>query len=103
MPAIDHDENQPLQTTGQKRPNALELGPRKKAYVPNVNLTNEVVLTSALSRCFTDPLVHHGRHFGRTIHAMCNFPTLINNGITRTVDQATAPDVSLSAEYNHIS
>ncbi|OBZ68469.1 hypothetical protein A0H81_11672, partial [Grifola frondosa] len=28
-----------------------------------------------------DPLVHHGRHFGRTIHAFCNVQTLLCNGI----------------------
>jgi hypothetical protein len=29
-----------------------------------------------------DPLVHHGRHFGRAVHAFCNAQTLISNGIT---------------------
>ena len=28
-----------------------------------------------------DPLIHHGRHFGRTVHAMCNVQALILNGI----------------------
>lgn len=32
---------------------------------------------------------------------MCNFPTLLNNGILRIVDQATTPDASLSAEYSY--
>lgn len=101
MSGNDQDENQASQTTGQKRPNTLELGPRKKPYVPNAT-HNEFALTSLLSRCFTDPLVHHGRHFGRTVHAMCNFPTLLNNGIMRIIDQATTPDVSLTAEYSHL-
>jgi hypothetical protein len=35
-----------------------------------------------LSRA-SDPLVHHGRHFGRTVHAMCNVPALVTNGILR--------------------
>ncbi|KAI6013376.1 hypothetical protein BKA83DRAFT_96535 [Pisolithus microcarpus] len=49
---------------GQKcvHPSALELGPRKK-------LTTQ------------DPLVHRGRHFGRAVHAFCNVPTLLTNGI----------------------
>jgi hypothetical protein len=28
-----------------------------------------------------DPLVHHGRHFGRAVHAFCNVQTLILNGL----------------------
>ena len=28
-----------------------------------------------------DPLVHHGRHFGRTVHAMCNVHALVCNGV----------------------
>ena len=28
-----------------------------------------------------DPLIHHGRHFGRTVHAMCNVQVLIINGL----------------------
>ena len=30
-------------------------------------------------RCRTDSLVHHGRHFSCTVHAMCNVGALINN------------------------
>ncbi|TDL14632.1 hypothetical protein BD410DRAFT_858948 [Rickenella mellea] len=30
-----------------------------------------------------DPLLYCGRHFGRTVHAMCNIPALITNGILR--------------------
>ncbi|KAF8313931.1 hypothetical protein F5887DRAFT_895973, partial [Amanita rubescens] len=28
-----------------------------------------------------DPFVHHGRHFGRTVHAMCNVQALIANSL----------------------
>ncbi|KAN0079960.1 hypothetical protein V8E55_009526 [Tylopilus felleus] len=28
-----------------------------------------------------DPLVHHGHHFGRVVHAFCTIQTLITNGI----------------------
>ncbi|KAH6911947.1 hypothetical protein BKA70DRAFT_1370418 [Coprinopsis sp. MPI-PUGE-AT-0042] len=45
-------------------PAALGLGPRKRP-------------------CRTDPLVHHGRHFGRTIQAFCCVQTLIKNGMIR--------------------
>ncbi|KAI5984589.1 hypothetical protein EDC04DRAFT_2873841 [Pisolithus marmoratus] len=40
----------------------LELGPRKK-------LTTQ------------DPLVHCSHHFGQAVHAFCNVPTLLTNGI----------------------
>ncbi|KAI6012367.1 hypothetical protein EDC04DRAFT_2870892 [Pisolithus marmoratus] len=52
---------------GQKHicPSALEHGPRKRPYV----LTTQ------------DPLVHRGRHFGQAVHAFCNVPTLLTNGI----------------------
>ncbi|KAF8837043.1 hypothetical protein BDN67DRAFT_867292, partial [Paxillus ammoniavirescens] len=33
------------------------------------------------SRTLPDPLVHHGRHFGRAVHAFCNVQTLITNGL----------------------
>ncbi|KAG6912529.1 hypothetical protein DXG01_013970, partial [Tephrocybe rancida] len=42
--------------------NVLGQGPRKKV-------------------CMQDPLIHHGRHFGRTIHAFCRIHGIINNGI----------------------
>ncbi|TEB28677.1 hypothetical protein FA13DRAFT_1755807 [Coprinellus micaceus] len=33
----------------------------------------------------TDPLVGHGRHFGRTIRTFCRIQTLITNGLGRTM------------------
>ena len=44
-----------------------------------------------------DPLVHHGRHFGRTIHGLCNVNTLITNGISRLQRLTEQPDEELSA------
>jgi hypothetical protein len=29
----------------------------------------------------TDPLVHHGRHFGRAVHTFCNLKALLANGL----------------------
>ncbi|KAF8219614.1 hypothetical protein L208DRAFT_1338945 [Tricholoma matsutake] len=46
----------------------------------------------------TDPLVHHGHHFGRTIHALCHVHTLLMNGILREVELADRPDESFTAE-----
>lgn len=52
------------------------------------------------SRNVTDPLVHHGRHFGRTIHAMCRVHTLVTNGILREGELADRPEESFTAEYD---
>lgn len=32
-------------------------------------------------RTAQDPLVHHGRHFGRVAHAFCNVQALLMNGM----------------------
>ncbi|KAH6888289.1 hypothetical protein BKA70DRAFT_1121574 [Coprinopsis sp. MPI-PUGE-AT-0042] len=52
--------------------NALELGPRKRGSP-------------------TDPLVHHGRHFGRSVYAFVNIYALIVNGLA--IEQAEEDDV----------
>ncbi|KIM86989.1 hypothetical protein PILCRDRAFT_4229 [Piloderma croceum F 1598] len=61
------------------RDDALHLGPRKKA-------------------CISDPLIGHGRHFCRTVHALCNIKTLLTNGILRIGEQADEPDEVFTAE-----
>ena len=47
--------------------------------------------------CPGDPFVHHGRHFGRTVHAMCNVHALICNGVGR-MGEEPAPEESLTYE-----
>ncbi|KAJ3524297.1 hypothetical protein NMY22_g11059 [Coprinellus aureogranulatus] len=61
-------EGEPAAEAGAKRPNALSLGPRKR---PNLQ---------------TDPLIHHGRHFGRTIYAFANVHALLLAGINQDDD-----------------
>ncbi|KAG2737573.1 hypothetical protein P692DRAFT_20761391 [Suillus brevipes Sb2] len=58
---------------------ALQMGPRKKAST-------------------SDPLVSHGRHFGRTVFALCNYPSLLTNGILRLEQLEDTPLEDLSAE-----
>ncbi|KAI0058387.1 hypothetical protein BV25DRAFT_1810724 [Artomyces pyxidatus] len=58
---------------------ALHWGPRKKASL-------------------SDPLVHHGRHFGRTVHALANFQALITNGLLRLGELSETPDDYFTAE-----
>ncbi|KAH6908698.1 hypothetical protein BKA70DRAFT_1103234, partial [Coprinopsis sp. MPI-PUGE-AT-0042] len=55
--------------------------------------------------CRTDPLVHHGRHFGRTIQAFCRVQTLIKNGLARSIQlrfgRVTDEDLSPSEKMEH--
>jgi hypothetical protein len=47
----------------------------------------------------SDPLVHHGRHFGRTVHAMVNVPALITNSIVRMAEDPEVPEEDRTPEY----
>ncbi|KAG2063101.1 hypothetical protein BDR04DRAFT_1164243 [Suillus decipiens] len=62
-----------------KQVDALQLGPRKRLSV-------------------TDPLVHYGHHFGQTVHALCNFHTLLTNGILWVGELVETPDENFTAE-----
>lgn len=48
-----------------------------------------------------NPFVHHGRHFGRTVHALCNVHALITQGVIRSGEFADEPDENLTPEYFH--
>ncbi|KAG1887522.1 uncharacterized protein F5891DRAFT_1132144 [Suillus fuscotomentosus] len=56
--------NSPNDSSRKRSASALHTGPRKKATSSN-------------------PLVLHGRHFGQTVFALCNFPALLTSGILR--------------------
>ena len=43
--------------------------------------------------------MHHGRHFGRTVHAMCNVQALITNGITRMGEGEEVAEEALTHEF----
>ena len=47
----------------------------------------------------TDPLVHHGRHFGQTVHALCSIKALITNGLLHTAELEENPETILEQEY----
>jgi hypothetical protein len=57
-----------------------------------------VILTLKIS-CTTDPLVHHGRHFGRTVHALCNVTALLNNGLLYIGELSGQPEETFTHEY----
>ncbi|KIK34358.1 hypothetical protein CY34DRAFT_98146 [Suillus luteus UH-Slu-Lm8-n1] len=70
------------QSCGERRKtpvDALQLSPRKRPAA-------------------TDPLVHYGCHFGRTVHALCNFQALLTNGILRMGELAEIPEENFTAE-----
>ena len=60
-------------------------------------LSHELTQRSVDS-CISDPLVHHGHYFGRTLHAMTNIQTLLTNGILRMGELADQPDETFTAE-----
>ncbi|KAG1842301.1 hypothetical protein C8R48DRAFT_751100 [Suillus tomentosus] len=73
-------EDQQSCSQRRKQPvDALQLGPRKRPSA-------------------ADPLVHYGRHFGRTVHALCNFQALLTNGILRMGELAETPEENFTAE-----
>lgn len=65
----------------------MHWGPAQKqsVFIPRyVSNLGPNMLPFALS-ARTDPLVGHGRHFGRTIRTFCRIHTLISNGVSRTM------------------
>ena len=46
--------------------------------------------------------MHHGRHFGRTIHALCRVHTLLTNGILYDVEHEEQSDELLTTEYDDL-
>lgn len=81
------------------RDDALQLGPRKKASVHVPLITTLLRLMIYLFSCLPDPLIHHGRHFGRTIHALCSVHSVILNGVLRLGELADEPLESFTSEY----
>lgn len=58
---------------------SLELGPRKRPWVLS-SFSRAGSLMPHL-RAQADPLVHHGRHFGRTVFAFANIHALLLAGL----------------------
>ncbi|KAG1759390.1 hypothetical protein EDD22DRAFT_981039 [Suillus occidentalis] len=48
-------------------------------------------------RVSSNPLILHGRHFGRTVFALCNYPALLTSGILR-LEESESQD-SLIEDY----
>jgi hypothetical protein len=70
--------------------NALQLGPKRRRC--DIAFPQDQWKLSSSSST-TDPLVHHGRHFGRTVYAFVNVYALIINGLAAEAeDDEDAPD-----------
>ncbi|KAG2737594.1 hypothetical protein P692DRAFT_20761377 [Suillus brevipes Sb2] len=78
----DHSSSNECRKRGSS---ALQLGPRKRALK-------------------SDPLVSHGRHFGRTVFALCNYPSLLTNGILRLeqLEEASLEDFTAEERREHL-
>jgi hypothetical protein len=68
-----------------ERPNALSTGPKRKPSVYSYHCIVCVRL-HPYRRSVSDPLVGHGRHFRRTVHAMVQVSVLVRNGIERSIE-----------------
>ncbi|KAG2113277.1 hypothetical protein BD769DRAFT_1673813 [Suillus cothurnatus] len=64
---------------------ALRMGPRKS-------------IDSTADSSTSDPLISHGRHFGRTVFTLCNYPSLLTNGILRLEQMEETPLEDFSAD-----
>lgn len=67
---------------------------------------NEIIDTYELTFWFshaTDPLLHYGRHFGRTVHALCTVSSILTNGVLRITDDDDRADEEYPPEYDAFS
>jgi hypothetical protein len=69
----------PNENEDPSRPGALRLAQKKRPYVTHPFSIHPV--GSLQDSSGADPLVHYGRHFGWTVHAMCSIHALIVTGL----------------------
>lgn len=74
------------------------IGTEEESVSDYVNALSMHQAHNPLISCISDPLVHHGRHFGRTVHALCNVNALITNGILRLGELVDEPEESFTPE-----
>lgn len=98
--SVSEELDLPVNARRRLRDDALQLGPRKKAYVHRVLSIPSPAFSflSSFFRCIANPLIHFGRHFGRTIHALCNINALITNGLLRLSELADEPEETFTNE-----
>lgn len=72
--------------------------PQKKTVRTIFILISSHLYTMNFSRG-TDPLVHYGRHFGRTVHSLCTVSAILTNGLIRLAGDSDTPDEDYPIEY----
>ncbi|KAF7976898.1 hypothetical protein HWV62_5455 [Athelia sp. TMB] len=97
-------ENQPARAGDKRRGTALEYPERKRqVFLLFLDLSKS---TDEICRiCKTDPMVHVGRHFGRTVSAVVTISSLVNNGISRQLrlveKELTLDDLDPESQREH--
>lgn len=74
---------------------SLPRGKHRKPVILYAILSDEIIAASRAG----DPLIYHGRHFGRTVHAMCNVQVLLTQGVERLASTEVVAEESLTLEY----
>jgi hypothetical protein len=88
----------PLSVINDKELCSLVLGKNRMLYFLFYWYSCHRSDTVSNASCTTDPLVHHGRHFGRTVHALCTVNALIVNGMLRMGELAERPEDTFTQE-----
>lgn len=78
----EKEDGIPAQAGTKRSGELFEYPPKKKVYV--ALLAFQKLLNIILS-VVTDPIVHAGRHFGRTVNAVIPMRTLVASGLCRMV------------------
>jgi hypothetical protein len=85
-----------------ERPTSPRKAPKSRRRVASRSTKETVSVQLLLTqlanvyRTVTDPLVHHGRHFGRAIHTFCNMKALLSNGMVRHSEADEAAELLIS-------
>ncbi|KAG1817898.1 hypothetical protein EV424DRAFT_1540254 [Suillus variegatus] len=79
------DDNVSSNESRKRGSSALQLGPCKRALK-------------------SDPLLSHGRHFGCTVFALCNYPSLLTNGILQLeqLEEVSIEDFPAEERQEHL-
>ena len=77
------------------RLSSLQRGKCRKSVILYAILSDKIVVASHAG----DPLIHYGRHFSRTVHAMCNVQVLLTQGVDRLASTEVVAEESLTLEY----
>ena len=70
-----------------------------KKTICDISVHSSFIFSLIFCSCGTDPLTHHGRHFGHTVHVLCTISALINNGVLRMGELAKNPKETFTHEY----